>query len=189
MTNQSKSRQEQNPTDRSVWGEPVTLMSAPAEIKLSATSAANSLSVIFTPGVIADLQGSGPLCATQAVSFRAPVRVGANERLIGYLNDLSISVNKSPGARAMVTVDLAGATKSWEFSPDFPEAEPLATAMKRERIFSVQGLEKASVIDLGLVGPASDYYATLVITAQRRNEQEFALVTIDSLDIVAHITF
>jgi hypothetical protein len=122
------------------------------------------------------------------VSLRVPIQVADTQQLIGYFHNLIVSISKSPGARVLISVDLAGTAKSWEFDYQPPGAEPVNIPLKHEVIFSVQGLERSGDLGVGLFGPIADYHATLLITAQRRSEQEFVLASIDSLDVSAHLT-
>lgn len=168
------------------WGSPLVTLSAPNEVTLEATAAANQIAVL-TPGARIELQaGSGPASLTQVLSFRIPVYIPEKQQLLGFVQDVILGITKSNGARVLVVADLAGTVKTFEMGFAESTATPINQALHIERFFSLQGLEIASAGVLGIEGPVHEYEATLVITVQRRNLEQSAIVSIDNLDIAAY---
>lgn len=174
-------------TKQNIWGSPIITLSAPAALTLEVTATGAQLA-IAAPNAQVELQaGSGPASLTQVLSFRVPVCICDHQRLLGFVQDLTFGITKSNGARVLVVVDLAGTVKTFEESFADPTAPPPNQAFRTERFFSIQGLEAAGLGVLGVEKPAPDYEATIVITVQRLNLDEHAIVSIDSLDVVAYI--
>lgn len=174
------------PTPR-VWGSPIVTLSAPAPISLQATAAGAQVAIVPTGAQVELQAGSGPASVTQILSFRIPVRLSGRQRILGFVQEINLGITKSNGARVLVVADLAGSVRTFEAGFANPTAQPLIDTLRVERFFSVQGLEAASLGVLGLGKPAPDYEATFVITVQRRNLDEHAIVSVDTLDVVAHI--
>ena len=173
--------------EEGVWSSPDLILSAPETIELEATSNGNQLAVGWSNLKVELQANDGPASSTRVFSFRVPVRVLNSQRLIGFLQDIAIGIVKSNGARVLIVADLAGTVNTFEFGFASETAEPLNEVLRFERVFSLQGLESASALSVGLSGPVPDYEATFLITAQRRNLHEFAIAAIDSLDIAAII--
>ncbi|MFN8491759.1 MAG: hypothetical protein U0350_29435 [Caldilineaceae bacterium] len=174
-------------TQQNIWGSPLVTLSAPAEITLNATAADAQLALV-TPNAKVELQaGSGPASLTQVLAFRVPVCIADHQRLVGFVQELTLGITKSNGVRVLVIADLAGTMKIFEEGFADPTATPITQPLRSERFFSIQGLETAGLGVLGVEKPAPDYEATLIITVQRRNLNEYAMVAIDALDIVAHL--
>lgn len=144
---------------------------------------ANVCAVLFDSFKI-DLQPEQDyLCGSKLCAFRIPVQIPGGKSVIGYVQTLGFGVQQSSGARVVIVADLAGTINVLEFPYGRNPDEPLTPLLFR-RFFSVQGLDLATQDGMGLEVPPP-YEATLVISVQRRTAQDFALVSIDGVDIVA----
>lgn len=170
-----------------VWGSPIITLSAPAAVTLNATATGAQLGIVATGTEVELKVGNGPASVTQILSFRIPVRISGTQRLLGFVQDVTLSIMKSNGVRVLVVADLAGTTKTFEEGFANPTAAPLDQPLRVERLFSLQGLAAASLGVLGVGKPAPDYEATFVITVQRVSRNDHAIVSIDSLDVIAHV--
>jgi hypothetical protein len=171
--------------DADIWKEPETV-GTDADCKFSATSIAQSLSVIFDD-LRVEVQGSdAPLDETRTLSFRVPASVPAECRVIGYLEDLIGGVLKSKGARAVIVLDIGGTTHVAEFPYGMDETSASGLSMFTRRFFSPQGVDIASALGVGIAEPPP-LQVSIFLSVQRRTLDDFVLLAVDSLDVVAFL--
>lgn len=172
-------------SDETIWGCPEVVISAPTALDMQFTRIDNHLAAVVVDGVLRLEAGDGPTSLTQVVSLRAPISVAEGRLIVGYLQDLTIGVERSAGIRVLVVADLAGTLKTLEFDFGSPAAPLQDDQLRLVRVFSPQGLEAAANFGLGLPGPVADYTATISITIQRRTTAETGLVKVEGLDVFA----
>lgn len=179
-----KKKPPSKPKKPSFWGSPSVTLSAPTAVALNVTSVGTSLAIV-APGAQVELPDkSGPASLTLVLSFRVPVQLTGKQRLVGFVQDITLGITKGNDARVAVTADLGGTAKTFEAGFAHSTATPMNDALRIERFFSPQGLESAAQDSLGVSGKVPDYEATLVITAQRRDTGH-VIVSVDALDIFA----
>ena len=171
--------------DDSIWGCAEVALSAPAAVSAEFTSNATQFAATLNDGGLKLEPNDGPTSLTQVISLRVPVTVAADQQLIGYLQDLTFGVQRSPDVRVLIVADLAGTVKTVEFDFENPTAAAQSDPLRIVRVFSPQGLESSGGGQVGLVGPVADYVATISITIQRRTLKGQGMVQIDSLDVSA----
>ena len=171
--------------DESVWGEGEVLFSAPGATKVAFLSAGVELAVAFSDVQLALEADAGPTSRTQVVAIRAPVAVGPDQRLIGYLQDIKFGISRSPDVRVLIVADLAGTLTIIEHDYEDGMAPRTEMPLKIHRVVSVQGTEAGGAGAVGLFDPVADYVATISITMQRRTLRGQGIVAIDGLDVSA----
>jgi hypothetical protein len=174
-------------SDASFWGTGEVVFSAPTAVTATFDGNGPILSAVVTSAALRVEPDTGPTSLTQVMSFRAPFTVPKGRQLIGYVQDITFGIQRSPDVRVLIMADLAGTVKTVEFN--FGD---LATDQdgrsSNVRVFSPQGLESSGSGLLGLDGPVADYTATISITIQRRNLKALGGVHIDGLDVAAVLT-
>ena len=173
-------------SDPSFWGNPAVNFTAPCNLEVDFASNGDDFSAIFPSASLNFNPGSGPTSLALSLSFSAPVILGPGRQLVGYRQALNYGVTKSPGMRVLIVTDFAGTMDRVEFNFETPAASgapaELASVILAPRLtFSAQGLEVGD--GHGLLAPAADYAATITVTIQRRNLDEFGLVQINGLDV------
>ena len=173
-----------------IWGFPVkptVTLSAPAKVSLESTATDTSLSILPKGAQIEFQPDSDRENCTQVFSFRIPVNISKEQRLLGFVQDITLGITKSGGSRVLIVADLAGTVKTFEWGFAALNLPSIDKQIHTERFFSVQGLESAMAGSLGIQGPVPDYEATIVIKVQRINPKEVVNISIDALDIEAHV--
>jgi hypothetical protein len=171
-----------------VWGTPEVVFSAPAAAAVNFISNGVELAAVMTSVNLRFDPGVGPTSLTQVLAFHAPITVADGRQLIGYVQDLSFGITRSPGVRVLIVADLAGTVKTIECEFGIQGAPAQDDPLILARVFSPQGLESSGAGILGLVGPVADYAATISLTIQRRTLQENAVVAVEGLDVSAILT-
>jgi hypothetical protein len=161
------------------------VFSAPAAVSAVFTSNGTQFAAALTNGGLELEPNDGPTSLTQILSLRVPVAIPDDRQLLGYLQDVTFGVKRSPDVRVLIVADLAGAVKTVEFDFENPTAEEQNDPMRLVRVFSPQGLESAGGGQVGLPGPVAAYTATISITIQRRTLKGQGRVQIDNLDVSA----
>lgn len=142
-----------------------------SEGQYSATSIGNVLSVLFDSAKV-DLQTANDgLTGTWLGTVRVATKPGAKPKT-SYLQHLRYSVEKTPGTRVSIVVELGGKT----FTRTFP-----------------YGTTRSGNITGQFISPvlkqAGGYTATILIIAERRDANSAVLVTVDGLDVEARPPF
>ena len=167
------------------FGDPKQEFSVPLDAAAQFTTNANEFAAVFPGGELRFDQGTGPMSLTQVMSISAPITIPAGQQLIGYLQQLTYGVTRTPGVRVLIVADLAGTLKTIELGYDPATASGQTDPDIIAIVFSLQGLELASPSNLGLSGPVADYVATINVTIQRRTLKETAVVQVNGLDVAA----
>lgn len=170
--------------EKNVFGTAKETLTTNSNVKLVSREIDSVASVIFEKLGISLQKGDGPLSQVQVFSLEIPVET--DKAIAGYTQDISFGLDRSKGTRVLMAFDLAGTLHSVEypFEADFSKEPPTSIALGMRRFFSPQGVESASQNNFGLLGVKS-YLATIYISVQRRSCEEFALVSVDGIDVVA----
>jgi hypothetical protein len=168
--------------ESSMWGNPEVVLSAPKSLNIASVSAGSDFSFSMSDFNLKLEPGIGPTSLTQVISFRVPFTIVSKQQLIGYKQTLLFGLQRTPGVRVLMMMDLAGSVKIQEFDfADEIDPEGQVISLKDVSVFSVQGLE----LGVGLDGQVAEYAATIAVTIQRRNLEGSGLVHIDNLDVRA----
>ena len=171
--------------EQKLWGEAGVTASAPAGVTVQSSANGPQLALAFSGARLELPAEAGPDGATQSFTVRAPLGWKGHRRLAGFVQDITLGLQKSSGARVVVVADLAGVSRTFEFDYAAPGAAPVSEPLRVERVFSAQGVETSGAGLIGLPRPVADYQAAFLVTVQRRGPQESALVSIDGLDVAA----
>jgi hypothetical protein len=168
--------------ESSMWGNPEVILSAPKSLNIASVSAGNDFSFSMSDFNLRLEPDIGPTSLTQVISFRVPFTIASNQQLIGYKQTLLFGLQRTPGVRVLIMIDLAGTVKIQEFDfADEIDPEGQVISLRAISVFSAQGLE----LGVGLDEQVADYTATISITIQRRSLKGSGLVHLDNLDVRA----
>lgn len=149
------------------------------------------MSVIFDRAQV-ELQGAeAPLSGAWAGVLRLPFRLPNAPPAVWFKSDLRISAQLAEGASALFVARLAGETYVKELggAESFGrDADPFAPLRQDgvgvlSREFTVELVHKAEAV------PATEYVASLFLSASRRTADGVVRVSLDSLDIVVNPNF
>lgn len=153
-----------------VWGNPELSRSgatAPGRFSWTPAPADGDAGSLLFDSTGVNLQGSDPLSAIHATSFRIPVQFRTTRRTLVVKHDLRMFVQKDRTSRMRVILDIGGRTSIIDF--------PRGTAANGDTTFSVYRVLRI---------PASAMVFSLIIVAERDSQESPAILNIDSDDII-----
>jgi hypothetical protein len=171
----------------SIWGDAQAI--PPEEIggKFSVSKLGNVLTLLFD-ALFCNLDGpDAPLSRSMAVTVRAPLAVGDDERFIGFLQQLRGSADLTPGGRVLIVATAGGRAEVMEFANDNDGNDPVESLRSESFFRSLFTLVERSPKTEDAAGffPVPPFEVTLLLHAHRRTVQDVASIAIDSLDIEA----
>jgi len=164
------------------WG-PVQLVAGSLPEGMSTTRGGSVLTLIFNR-LRVQLDGNSPdLRAMMFLALRVPVVVGDDVRVIGYKQDLRGTIDKSVGARAVLSADLHSVNHVIE--RPFREGDPGGTAQEFCRsIFAVEDRLAYEQDPAGFYKlPA--FEVRLLLLVERKNRKDSASIELATLDVAA----
>lgn len=157
-----------------VWGEAIPFCPETTTSRAFSSSVAGEGLAIQLDRLSIDLQGEGkPLSDASILTFRAPLSVPEDQPLVGYRTDMRYFVAKSAGAQISIHLSLGGIVRTLTF--------PRGEGVEGDNCFEEVRLPD----DVPATPVPTAYHGAVLVFVERDSSDESALVTIDSLDIVA----
>jgi hypothetical protein len=164
-----------------LWGEP-QIQSAAIAKDFYGIPGGSKLSLGLNDVVINLEQDKGPLTAAVMATLAIPFTPSEDKQLMGIIINLQGGITKSKGSRATMQLDILGLTQTLVFPFD-EERNSQDDSRVLEHLFR---LEKSFVEELEEPSPPlPPCVITLVLTAQRSSINNWVLVGIENIELIA----
>jgi hypothetical protein len=172
------------PKGRVSWGEAVLLNPQPLPPKdgtgkptFQSSSAGDQVALVFSALELrlGEQGRDQELHAEKVATFHVPLSIPDTSRLTGFWQEVTASIVKTPGARAVLLADVGGVAKAVEFPYGEDLTEPLVSIRLPRRLKRGRSGSPAVV----------PYTVTFSLLIQRLTTKDRAILSVDALDTSA----